>query len=174
MTKFIPDFSRLGSFPYMRGYQGYHEIEWLISCDVARGLLCISIALVVVEHDLPLSISRPNSSGNISERAPFIRFTSYRSIGLLIALTDLLLIVATSVIAGIGYHAVMLGTIGDARCSHSPSHSTATRSQFVLLAQSRLFKPRMAQCLRAVARWRLLAGLLALAGSRVTPQHTLT
>jgi undecaprenyl-phosphate galactose phosphotransferase/putative colanic acid biosynthesis UDP-glucose lipid carrier transferase len=51
----------------------------------------------------------------ISERRPFFRFTSYRTVGFLIALTDLFLIVTASVIAGIGYHALSLGSIGDVR-----------------------------------------------------------
>ena len=51
----------------------------------------------------------------IFERSPLFRFTSYRTVGFLIALTDLLLIVTASVIAGIGYHALALGSIGDVR-----------------------------------------------------------
>ena len=50
-----------------------------------------------------------------SERRPFFRFTSYRTVGFLIALSDLFLIIAASVIAGIGYHEFMSGSIGDVR-----------------------------------------------------------
>jgi undecaprenyl-phosphate galactose phosphotransferase/putative colanic acid biosynthesis UDP-glucose lipid carrier transferase len=46
---------------------------------------------------------------------PFAWFTSYRTIGVWVALSDLVLIVAASVIAGIGYHEFMSGSTGEVR-----------------------------------------------------------
>jgi undecaprenyl-phosphate galactose phosphotransferase/putative colanic acid biosynthesis UDP-glucose lipid carrier transferase len=50
-----------------------------------------------------------------STAKPFAWLRSYRKVGFLIALSDLLLIVAASVVAGVAYHKFVVGSIGEIR-----------------------------------------------------------
>ena len=50
-----------------------------------------------------------------SELKPATRLTLYRFTGFLLACADFVLIIAASVTAGIGYHAFILGAVGDVR-----------------------------------------------------------
>ena len=54
-----------------------------------------------------------NHIPDVSENARRVPFATYRTVGLLMAISDVILIVAASVIAGFSYHAYFVGSGGD-------------------------------------------------------------